>query len=140
METKLPENHHPNCHTYYCLSVYYWFLVCWDSIYVKSYCKFHLLCVIYTQKHPLFVPVIGTSVWRCSRSPLGGRLSTMLVDCYFHTHFPYFPIPFYFFCRNFFSQGARVKKPIQQKLFQAGHKGRASIGFKVSLGPSMDSA
>ena len=30
---------------------------------------------------------IGTSGWRCSRSPLGGRLATTIVDRYFHHYF-----------------------------------------------------
>ena len=39
--------------------------------------------------HGLFV-AIGTSGRRCSRSPLGGRLATTLVDRYFHHYFPPF--------------------------------------------------
>ena len=32
----------------------------------------------------------GTSGWRCSRSSLGGRLATTIVDRYFHHHFFFF--------------------------------------------------
>ena len=46
---------------------------------------------------------ISTSGRRCSRSPLGGRLATTLVDRYFHHYFPFFfSIPF-FLRRDLFS-------------------------------------
>ena len=39
---------------------------------------------------------IGTSGRHCSRSALGGRLATMLVDRYFHHYFPFFFSHFFF--------------------------------------------
>ena len=36
--------------------------------------------------------IIGTSGWRCSRSPLGGWLATTFVDRYFHRYFVFFSI------------------------------------------------
>ena len=39
---------------------------------------------------------IGKSGQRCSRSPLGGRLATTLVDRYFHHYFLFFSFFFFF--------------------------------------------
>ena len=37
----------------------------------------------------LALQIFGTSGRRCSRSPLGSRLVTTLVDRYFHHYFPF---------------------------------------------------
>ena len=39
------------------------------------------------------IPTIGTNGWRCSQSPLGGRLETTLVDLYFHHYFLFCQTP-----------------------------------------------
>ena len=60
----------------------------------------------------------GTSGRRCSRSPLGGRLATTIVDRYFHHYFLFF-LSILFSVATFSHRGsARIKKLIQQKLLE----------------------
>ena len=53
---------------------------------------------------------IGTSGRRCSRSPLGGRLATTLVDRYFHHYFPFFFPHFFSPSRPFLIEGVLGSK------------------------------
>ena len=54
----------------------------------KELCKCHCNC--YKEELITGVEVFGTSGRRCSRSALGGRLATTLVDHYFHHYFLFF--------------------------------------------------